>query len=276
MLLFLLLAAAPAADAKAVLEQKLSKERAAGQVDVRADGDVTAVRILRDDVYEKLDPLWRTLGAAVQASKRGPVRVDAAHLDPKGCDDRRLLVERYLFEKQKADRARLSVRVTCGPGFPEPSEVTLGPLTVTASQSLSAEYKPITGLPFVVTNSSDAGVELAVDRLELRAGRSLQQETTPPPPWAVPVEGLWFHVLGVQGAPYVQVRENGVGPMRFVVPPGADVQVMLQVADVNEPVAVRRVTFSVGDQRAAVAGPVAKIGFFEGFVPGRATGGSNP
>ncbi|MBL8923748.1 MAG: hypothetical protein JNJ54_33140 [Myxococcaceae bacterium] len=274
MVLLLLLAAAPAPDAKALLEQKLSKERAAGQVDVRTDGDVTAVRILRDDVYEKLDPLWKTLGSAAQASKRGPVRVDLTHLDAKGCDDRRMLVERYLFEKQKADRARLTVRATCGAGFPEPAEASLGALTLTASQALSPEYQPITGVPFLVENTSDAGVELTVERLELRAGQSLQRET-PPPPWTVPIDGLWFHALGVQGAPYVQVREHGVGPLRFVVPPSSEVQVMLQLSPVHDRVSFRRITVSVGDQRATVAGTVAKIGFFEGFVPGRRTGGSD-
>lgn len=266
MLLLLLLAAAPTPDAKTVLEQKLSKELAAGQVDVRTDGDATAVRILRDDVYEKLDPLWKTLGAAAQASKRGPVRVDAAHLDAKGCEDRRLLVERSLFEKQKPDRARLSVRVTCGPGFPEPSEVSLAPLTLAAPDFFSSSNKPLSGVSFLITNTSDAGVELTVERLELRAGQSLQKET-PPPPWTVPIDGLWFHGTS-EGDPYVQVRERGVGPTRFVVPASKQLEVMLQVEPIREPIAFRRITVSAGDRRATFSGTVSRISFHDAFIEG--------
>lgn len=258
MLLALLLATAPTPIDEA--RAGLDKELRAHLVDVAMDGDVLALRILGDGAFAQRDPLWRILFAAVKASKKVTTRVDVAGRDERECAQRRE-IERYLFDKQHADRARLSVRVTCGAGFTEPSQQPLGALEVEAPEFLHGDRQDLSGVSFRVTNPGDAGVELTVEGLELREPGAAS------PPWPVPIAGLWFHDREGANKPYVQVRKDGQGPTTFTAPPFSRLEVMLQFEPVKS-AAWRRIRVSSGGQRGVVAGRVVRISFFDGFVQG--------
>lgn len=263
LVLLALLSTTPLEETRARLSQRLEKELQAGLVDFRVDREDLVLTLSSEALFEKKDSLWKVLHAlAVESRRAGPVRVrvDLAHHDARLCGQRRDGVNAYLFEKQKANAGWLSVRATCGeasaevPQLVAPASLALGALTVEARRTTFPAHEPLSAVSLHVTNGADAGVDLSVDGLELLlAGEPVR---------AVPVTGLWFH-QEAQQRPYVQVRENGQGPLRFTVPPGEPVLVMLQFApaEAAHRVAARRVRFTVDQQQGAVAGPVVRVGF---------------
>ncbi|MEW5743003.1 MAG: hypothetical protein AB1938_29070 [Myxococcota bacterium] len=270
-LLLLALSASPPEDAQARLESALQKELASGLVALRVDRDDLVLSLSSEALFEKKDPLWKVLHAMAAESKRRPpvsLRVDLAHPDVRVCGQRRDVVNGYLFDKQKADPARLSVRATCGevkaevPPLDAPAELQVGPLTVEARRFTFLERSEFSAVSLHVTNSADAGADFAVDAVELLLAGE--------PPRAVKLTGLWFHP-STPGGPYTEVKKDGVGPNHFLVPPGPEVEVMLRfppAANAHR-VAARRVRFTVQGKQGVVAGPVTRVGFHDGEVPGR-------
>lgn len=112
-------AGAPAPSAQARLTQELKKELARDQVKL-VDGKPGELLVrLELDAFEKVDPIWKILYSVVEESKRtgAPhLRVELTpHPEKRVCLQHEEIARGYLFKKQRADPARVTVEGNCGP-----------------------------------------------------------------------------------------------------------------------------------------------------------------
>ncbi|MDP1821608.1 MAG: hypothetical protein Q8L48_00110 [Archangium sp.] len=256
--LLLVLAVSPVEASHQRLGQALKRELERKSMSLAVGGPNELVLRLSGDVFERVDPLWKALGAVFEESRRPGAPTFRVELEPQEhCVQHRDTARHYLFDKRRADVTRVVVWGRCGAEAPdEPSSQQLGALTVEARRFLVGDGAELDGVAFHLSNASDAGVELAVDGLELFSpGDPVQVR-------AVPITGVWFQA---EGQPIVTVREKVLS-----VPAGAGVQVMLQFepARADRRTSQRRVRVSLKGERAAVVGPVVRIGFSERSVDG--------
>lgn len=255
--LVLVLAVTPVEAAQQRLSKELKRELDRKSMKLAAGGPNELVLRLSADVFERVDPLWKALGAVFGEAQRPGAPTFRVELEPQDhCVQHRDTARHYLFDKRKADATRVVVWGRCGADAPdEPSSQQLGALTVEARRFVLGDGD-LGGVAFHVSNASDAAVDLTVDGLELFSpGEPVQVR-------AVPISGLWFQA---DGQAIVTVRERVLS-----VPPGSVVQVMLQFepATADRRTSQRRVRVSSKGARAVVVGPVVRIGFSESSVDG--------
>lgn len=113
----LILAATPLDAARARLTKELQREIDRHSIELLVGGQNELVLRLTDDVFERVDPLWKCLSAIDQESRRPnapPLRVELVpHPDPRICNQQLELTRGYFFKKQRADPARISVVGSC-------------------------------------------------------------------------------------------------------------------------------------------------------------------
>lgn len=118
LLFALILTAAP--DARARLEKELAKQLARAEVSLREDKPNELTVVVALDAFERLDPLWKILYSVTEESKRkdAPLfRVELIpHKEQRVCLQHEELTRGYLFKKQRADPARISVWGNCAAG----------------------------------------------------------------------------------------------------------------------------------------------------------------
>jgi hypothetical protein len=256
--LLLVLAVTPVEAAQQRLSKELKRELDRKSMKLAAGGPNELVLRLSGDVFERVDPLWKALGAVFEEAQRPGAPTFRVELEPQDhCAQHRDTARHYLFDKRKADATRVVVWGRCGADAPdEPSSQQLGALTVEARRFVLGDGADLGGVAFHVSNASDAGVDLAVDGLDLFSpGEPVQVR-------AITISGLWFQA---DGQAIVTVREKVLR-----VPAAAAVQVMLQFepSHADRRTSQRRVRVSSNGARAVVVGPVMRIGFSEGSVDG--------
>ena len=114
LLLALLLTGVPEAHAR--LAKELEKQLKRSEVELREESDHLAV-VISLNAFERVDPIWKILFTVSEESRRKDaplLRVELVpHQEQRLCEQHEELTRGYLFKKQRADPARITVWGNC-------------------------------------------------------------------------------------------------------------------------------------------------------------------
>lgn len=244
MLLLLLLAAAPPPleAVETTLRKTLGAEVTSGRVVVTREEAGLTVQLASEELFTKLDGLWKTL-SAVAHEPRAPLRVEFDAPTARDCAHRERLVALHLFLKRRAP-ANFSVRPRCT----VPATLELGGLVFEAKRQLVSDpMSRLGGVEFHVRNPGAIARTVKFSEPDLLPLRR-----------STPLESAWAQPTGDAPPPPTTLEGR-----ELVVPPAVELRVMLRFppGTASFDTRARRVWVEVDGARGVIEGPLVTMTF---------------